>query len=208
MHLTNLEKKINNINDIKFIPTMCAWSDLLGFSSVFLESNWEPQEEKWREIALRLQEMQIICALNIFALHENCLVSHDAIIRSLDLVSTLNLLDVSLWFRHLLYYYSQVSTNENKKGLPGMRLVLSAGDRMIHNYDKITFEDYIYNYIKPNPNGISNFTSKYGEKVIIYNHEFMQMNTAFSKSYIIDTNGSNGGIRGNKFYVDISVINF
>lgn len=208
MYITNLDRKIDNIGEIKVIPTLCAWSDLLGFSTAFTESNWEPNDEKWKEIATRLQEMQIICARNMEPFYENCLVSNDAIIRNLDMYHKLQLFEISMWIRGLLYYFSSVNANEKGKGLPGMRLVLAAGKRLLHNVDKIITDDYVYNYTKPNPNEPGTATQKYGEKVVMYNHSFMQMNTAFSKGYIIDSIGSKGGISGNKFYLDISVIDF
>lgn len=105
-------------------------------------------------------------------------------------------------------FFAGVNTNEKQQGMPGMRLVLSAGERMIHNCEKITMEDYVMNYTKPDPNGVSNLTKRIGERVVMYNHEFMQMNTAFSKSYIIDSAGSKNGIVGNRFFVDVSVIDF
>lgn len=208
MFYTNLDKKIDEIGEIEVVPTMCVWSDLLGFSKKFATNNWILSEKEWKSVAKRLQEMQIICQRNIEGNLENCLVSNDAIIRNLDVRRDVGLIGLSMWFRSLIYYFAGVNTNEKRHRLPGMRLVLSAGERMIHNCEKITMEDYVLNYTKPDPNGVSNLTKMIGERVVMYNHEFMQMNTAFSKSYIIDSVGSKGGIKGNRFFVDISVVDF
>ncbi len=208
MYITNLDKKIAEKRENKVIPTLCVWSDLLGFSNPFIESNWKPGEEQWEQIAVRLQEMQNICARNMMPYTEHCLVSNDAIIRNLDVPHCESLLQLSMWFRDVLYYWAQVNTNEKRKGLPGMRLVMAAGERLLHNMEQVTTEDFVLNYTKRDPEGLSALSRQYGQQVLMYNHSFMQMNTAFSKGYIIDSIGSRGGIAGPGFYVDESVIDF
>lgn len=208
MYSTGLDRKIDEIGAIEVIPTLCAWSDLLGFSNCFAEKNWNLSEEDWVKVAKRLREMQIICQRNMCSSWEDSLVSNDAIIRNLDISKIASLTEISMWMRSLLYYYAGVNAHEKKQGLPGLRLVLAAGERVIHNQEVITREDYVLNYTKPDPDGVSNLTRQYGDKVVMYNHKFMQMNTAFSKSYIIDSIGSNGGISGNRFFIDISVVDF
>ena len=208
MYVTNLDKKIANTKKKSVIPTLCVWSDLLGFSNPFIDSGWSPSDEQWDQIASRLQEMQNICAKNLNPVIENCLVSNDAIIRNLNIIHCNGLEWISMWFRDILFYWAQVNTNEKRKNLPGLRLVMAAGERLLHNMEQVTMEDYIFNYTKPDPEGPSNMSRQYGDRVIMYNHDFMQMNTAFSKGYIIDSIGSKGGIKGNRFYIDQSVIEF
>lgn len=39
MFYTNLDKKISEIQEVHTIPTICSWSDLLGFAEPYVKSN-------------------------------------------------------------------------------------------------------------------------------------------------------------------------
>ena len=45
-----------------------------------------------------------------------------------------------------------------------------------------------------------------GNPIVIYNPKEMQMNTAFSKAYILESGGGKAGLPGNYMYIDKSVI--
>lgn len=74
--------------------------------------------------------------------------------------------------------------------------------------EQITFDDFVLNYTKPNPKGKGSHAQKYGDKIKMYNPSELQMNTAFSKAYILDSLGSSHGIHGNELYIDKSVLDY
>ena len=66
----------------------------------------------------------------------------------------------------------------------------------------------LLNYSRPDPADLGTLAKKHANPIVVYNPEPFQMNTAFSKSYILDSLGSSYGIRGNKFYIEHAVIDF
>lgn len=63
------------------------------------------------------------------------------------------------------------------------------------------------NYSKPQGAELSDLAQKVGNPVVIYNPKELQMNTAFSKAFLLDEGGSKAGLPGNYFYIDESVVN-
>lgn len=206
MFVTNLDKKISKPIKPKKIPTICAWSDLLGFSNPYVESDWNPSDDVLLKIAERLRNAQIVCMRNLVPSFENVLISNDAFIRNVNLERISHIDELSLWFRSLVWFHMAVNKCEYDNGqLPGIRTVISGGNRLIHNFEEVTFEDYVYNYTKKDSSGKSSITQKYGDRNVMTNLNSFQMNAAFSKSYLIDSSGSRYGISGNKIYIDESV---
>lgn len=113
--------------------------------------------------------------------------------------------DVGYWMYKLLVTHMAVNTFEKENKYAGMRTVISGGVRLIHNYDTITFDDLVSNYTKEDPNGPSSIKKAGLDYTILSNPEFLQMNTAFSRSYILDGMGSKYGISGANIYIDETV---
>ncbi len=206
MFYTNLDKKISEIQEVHTIPTICSWSDLLGFAEPYVKSNWEPCETEYRKIAERLRSMQIICARNLVAMEENVIVSNDAIMRNLNFESINHIELISMWFRSLIYFHMAVNTWEKRHGYPGMRTVVAGGERLLHSFDDARFEDFIFNYTKKDPEGESSLPQEMRDRIVMYSPAAFQMNTGFSKSYILDGLGSKYGLEGANIYIDQSVL--
>lgn len=206
MYISNLDKKIIEVDKPRTIPTICSWSDLLGFSTPYVESNWSPNDTQYNEIAYRLKSVQTICARNLFPGIENVIVSNDAFMRNLNFESITHLDYVSMWFRGLVFFHMQTNSFEKANKLPGIRTVVAGGERLIHSFEDVQFEDYVYNYTKKDPEGNSSFPKSIREKTVMYNPSAFQMNTGFSKSYILDSLGSKCGLSGNSLYIDESVL--
>ena len=206
MFLRNIDKKnADNASKIIKIPSICVWSDLLGFSNDFISSSWKPSDNQWFRIAKRLKNAQNICANNLSYPEENVLVSNDAFIRNLNLEAVNHMDNISMWLRNIIFSHMSINSCEQDNNYPGMRTIISGGERLIHNYFEATHDDYIYSYTKPDSETINKSPARHENYTIMYNHAFMQMNTAFSKSYILDSAGSKHGIAGNKIYIDESV---
>lgn len=205
MYVTNLDKKIDEPQEPRTIPTICAWSDLLGFSSPYTASNWEPDKEQYLKIAKRLRDVQILCMRTLHPWHEKCLTSNDAFIRNVNFENVRHIQEISMWFRSLIWFHMSVNSYEKDCGNPGIRTVISGGERLLHNFEDARFEDYVFNYTKKDPEGESSFPDSVKNEIVFFNPVSFQMNTAFSKSYILDEMGSKHGISGNAIYIEESV---
>ena len=207
-YISNLDKKQTLRHSPIIIPTICCWSDLLGFGQVFSSNNWELKTPDWDSTIQRLVRSQDLCLQHLVPGIETCLSLNDGIVRSflvenhVDHIQTL-----ALWIRSCILYHKHLNEVEQSEGLPGLRTVMTAGHRAIHNFGNATFDDYIYNYSKPDPNRISDCCKQHNP-IVFYNPAAFQMNTAFSKCFLIDEAGSKAGVSGPEFYLENSVLDF
>ena len=218
----------------KILNNFCAWSDLLGFGSMVSKNDWSPTIEDWEKVYNRLSTVQNIYLHN-FDLVEKCLISNDALIRTYDVDYTLKINKeelekkvecpitsivylVSLWIWKLVDFFNTVNAiDKGENNYPGMRLVLAAGTRFEYGLKSVSWLDMLPDEVLKGKANNSNYNlpdnfigspSYYmrKNKIIYYIHDFLQMNTAFSKSYLIDSLGTKGGVPGPNFYIDKSAI--
>lgn len=207
-YISNFHKKQALRDSPTIIPALCCWSDLLGFGQVFSSNNWDLNTSDWDSTIQRLVRSQDMCLQQIVPGVEVCLSLNDGIIRSFIAENRINHIQtLALWIRSCIWYHKQLNEVEQSEGLPGARTVMTAGHRAIHNFGNATFDDYVLNYSKPDPNGMSNLSKQYNPTVF-YNPAAFQMNTAFSKCFLIDEAGSKAGVTGAEFYIDNSVLDF
>jgi hypothetical protein len=74
-------------------------------------------------------------------------------------------------------------------GFPGVRGVLTCGDRFDYEYTNTAFDVV-------------------EKRTIAYHPREFQMNTAFSKAFIIEESGSKAGIKGANLYIDKELLIF
>lgn len=72
--------------------------------------------------------------------------------------------------------------------------------------EEVRLDDYVFNYTKPKGSEISTLAQSVGNPITIYNPKELQMNTAFSKAYILESGVKKAGSHGNCIYIDKSVI--
>ena len=109
-----------------------------------------------------------------------------------------------MWIRNIIISHVNVNQNDNI----GARTVLSYGERFNSFLDEITVDDLVYNYTKKDKNQKSQLAINTGDYALMHNPRPLQMNTALSKSYIIESLGSNQGIDGNNFFIDKSFFDY
>src|SRR5690606_33901691 len=110
------------------------------------------------------------------------------------------------WFRSCVFFHNDALENDSAKKLPGIRTVIAAGEKAIHNWDDLKLSDFVFNYTKVDPSGLSSIELSGNNPTILLNPNPLQMNTAFSKAFIIDEAGSKHGVGGSNFYVDESLV--
>ncbi len=207
---SNLTYKIGNPPTLKTKRCFCMWSDLLGFGQIFQDSNWILNEEVKRRIYERLEAAHS-AVLYYSSPTERDLILNDGIAKVFHPKSKHedinNILSISLFIRSCIELHISINETEHKLGLPGCRSVLAFGESIEYIADDIRLDDYVFNYSKPKDSNISNVAKRTGNPIIVYNPKELQMNTAFSKSYLLEAGGSKAGMPECRFYLDESAIN-
>ena len=206
--LDEKDKKFQN-KQFEIIKNLTVWSDLLGFGKKFYNNQWELNPEAWQKIDLRLKNFYRQHYLNFSSLNEYIFILNDGIVRTIPLVwkdTTIvnQLLEVSMWIRNIVISHVNVNRDDNI----GARTVLSYGERFNSFLDEITVDDLVYNYTKKDKKAKSQLALNTGDYTLMHNPRQLQMNTALSKSYIIESLGSNQGIDGNNFFIDKSFFDY
>jgi len=201
-------------NDFKLLDCICSWSDLLGFGNSFKESNWEPSREQWFNILSRLIDVSMLLLYGEKFPWEHILVLNDGIVRNADM-NSLNesmfadspLLSLSLWFRSIIFFHKNINNNEKQNNLPGIRTVITKGTRVYYSYEVISLDDLV---IKPKDkkNLISKFAELHGNPTLVSNNKQLQMNTAFSKAFLINESGSSAKVSGSKIFIEKNVFEY
>ncbi len=206
--LDEKDKKSQN-TQFEIVKNLTIWSDLLGFGKDFYKNQWELNQEQWQQIDLRLKNFYRQHYLNFSSLNEYIFILNDGIVRTIPLVwkdtTIINqLLEVSMWIRNIVISHVNVNRDDNI----GARTVLSYGERFNSFLDEITVDDLVYNYTKKDKKAKLQLALNTGDYTLMHNPRQLQMNTALSKSYIIESLGSNQGIDGNNFFIDKSFFDY
>lgn len=206
---TNIAKKILHTPTLCIANSFCAWSDLLGFGRDLSSNNWHPPKEVLLKIADRIKTAHDIVLFHSNS-HDRIFILNDGSARVFSLSKGESGIDR---FRRLTYFlndciqtHMRINGVEHANSLPGCRTVLAFGEFMRYMNSSTHFDDYVLNYTKPDKQGLSTIAKEYGNYQVVYNPTEFQMNTAFSKAFILDDRGSKIGLGGAHFFVDKSVI--
>lgn len=207
---SDLTLKIGNPPNLKSKQCFCMWSDLLGFGNIFQKNNWVLNEKLKKQIYSRLEAAHS-AVLYYSSILERDLILNDGIAKVFHPKSKYedpnNILSISLFLRSCIELHISINCTEYKNGLPGCRSILAFGESIEYLAENIKYDDYVMNHSKPKNSDISNLAKQTGNPIVIYNPKELQMNTAFSKAYLLDSGGSKAGLPGNHFYIDESTVN-
>lgn len=208
-HVSNLSVKIGNPPKIKTRNSFCMWSDLLGFGNVYSDNNWDLNDKQKHEVYDRLVAAHS-AVLYFSTPFERDMILNDGIAKVFmpddGPFNKSDINSVSIFFRHCIELHMAISQTEKANGYPGCRSVIAFGDSIEYLAEEVKFDDYVLNYTKPEGHEISSIAGRVGNPTIIYNPKELQMNTAFSKAFILESGGSKAGLPGNNMYIDQSVI--
>ena len=216
--VNNFHVKAHKKENLEIFPTICCWTDLLGFGKPFKESNWKPNKMQWGKILNRLREVSKILSQTdcSFPDYNFCLFLNDGIIRNFDFgkliyqnsINSENALySLSFWLRSCVIFHNLLKKTELENNYPGPRTIIASGERGLYSYENIYFDDLVLNYTKASQGGLSNAARLINNPIIISNPKQLQMNTAFSKAYIIDDNASKFGMKDSTIYIENDVLN-
>lgn len=177
--------------DFEIIECICAWYDLLGFGQPLVDSNWNLNDERCKDQLNRIESLHF-SAPNMFS------ASHGTITFNLNdgIISNLDIERLQYKFKSrlvmalddLILEFESLNTRDCRLGFPGMRGILTFGHR--YNYTHTESTVFVAN-----------------NRTIAYHPKVFQMNTAFSKAYIMESSGSRAGISGNYLYIDEFLLN-
>jgi hypothetical protein len=207
---TNLFKKLDNLGNLQFKDVLCFWSDLLGFGNDFFQNQWILNHEMKKKVFERLRNAHKEFLINTIPFIENSLVLNDGLVKVCNLESkSVNHPDmIGLYLRGCINTHLRINAIELENNLPGCRSILTFGESIDYIIDNVTIDDYVLNYTKKKPTELSEIAKNSNNEIVVYNPSPFQINTAFSKSYILDSLGSKHGISGNNLFIDHSVIEF
>lgn len=200
---TPLQERLLAPSAPKKYTSICFWTDLLGFSAPLLECNWKPSDELWTTIVDRLRHAHGAFTSNVVSLTARTMILNDGLGCVLN-VDKIGLNDISWFLMTCIRAHIEINMYERQNGLPGARSVLAYGEGIEYFPPSITADDYIFRYTRKNPMEMSVLAKTIGNPTIVYNPVDFQMNTAFSKAFLIDEIGSGQQISGNMFYIDQS----
>lgn len=208
---SGLGNKIGNPPKMKTSNYLCMWSDLLGFGDMFFKNDWQLNETQKKEIYSRLQQAHNTVLYYSSPFNERNLILNDGIAKVFkvkkDFFAKTKLNEIGFFLRTAIQVHVNINHTEISNNLPGCRTVIAFGEGVQYLTEEVRFDDYVLNYTKPKGKKISDIAKENGNPIIIYNPIELQMNTAFSKAYLLENCGSKRGLDGNNLYIDESVIN-
>ncbi|MGN6637342.1 MAG: hypothetical protein ACTHJ8_00410 [Mucilaginibacter sp.] len=200
-----LYRKLANLPKIQTKQWFCFWSDILGFGDVFFDNDWKLTQEQKVSIYERLQSAHSIFIQNTLP-NEHGLILNDGLVKIQECTSSNSV--PGFFFRSCIYTHLGIKIEAEERGLPGPRSILSFGESILYFPQNFHLDDYVFFDTKPDPSKLSSIAQQTGNPIVVYNPAPFQMNTAFSKSYLLDSIGSKQGISGSFIYVDQSIIDF
>lgn len=207
---TNLGKIINNPPRLKTRHAFCMWSDLLGFSNLYKDCNWNLGCKERRKVYDRLVSAHS-AVLYYSQPNERNLILNDGMAKVYipddSILGNREFYKIAVYLRFCIELHLNINENEKERDLPGCRSVIAFGDCIEYLAEEVRFDDYVMNYTKPKGDAISSIAKEIGNPLVIYNPKELQMNTAFSKAFIIEGGKvDKRSTRKNNLYIDQSVI--
>lgn len=202
-----LSQKIASPLECTIQRSFAVWSDLLGFGQNFIDANWNPDPKIWRDQAERAASAYRIQCANIHvSLGESyMLLLNDGMIRSLMWKKHNQLIELGLWIKAAMFAHKRIYDSERNKGLPGPRTIISSGWTAEHSFDEVRIDDLVFNYTRSEP-GLSKIAQQTGNPILVMNPIHLQLNTAFSRAFLLDEAGSKHGLSGASVYLEQAFI--
>jgi hypothetical protein len=165
---------------------ICTWYDLLGYGQPLMEANWNLKDKKCEDQLKRIKSLDLTHVNKFSSTHRTTSFTlNDGIVLNFDINSKLKYFknQLIMVLDDLLMEFEGLNYSDIRNGYPGVRGIITYG----HRYD--------YTYAESTVSVADGFTSSFHPRVF-------QMNTAFSKAYLMESSGSKAGISGNHLYVD------
>lgn len=185
-------------NKYEIIDNFCIWEDLLGYGTPFYKNDWDLNKEICQQNIARIKNVERALKTVPVPVVEKILFLNDGLIRNVDVYKEGTYIEVYLmWLEYSIEMFRKINNADKENGFPGIRGVLTAGNRTQYTNELTSLKDLVKS---------SSLADK--ENFIVYSPKEFQMNTAFSKAYIMEGEGSKQGLHGSNLYIDLYFINF
>lgn len=172
------------------------WSDLLGFGSAFKDGLWSFNNESTKKNIDRLRRLEHSLHRSNDPRKEVAFVLNDGLARVYDLpIIGIDSLEFLWWFHFTVSNHWIANAADMQYGSPGMRSVLTFGERIGSWRGHTTYGDHFL--------GNTKLKKIADQKICIYSPDEFQLNLAFSKAYLIETAGSKAGLSGPALFIDL-----
>lgn len=177
----------------------CTYVDLGGFGSALRESNWDLGLAQAQGLVKQLAYFYRLGAVALASpsSEERVLVLNDGIARTVDVATGIDMLGLTLYLRDLVTTHCQLLYGLRDSKL-GVRTILAGGHRIQcaphtepHKAAEKDVDAIDDSRVFWNPGA-----------EVIYNPFHFQMNTAFSRAYLIEKAGEKQGIMRGRVYLD------
>lgn len=178
----------NHLDEI--VDSICFWCDMLGYGAPFVESGWNLHDYRCVRNFERLDQLHELFTTTASPHFVGTkLVFNDGFAHTMDCApKSLNEYSRILSYLEGVFNdYDRMSYIETSSGFPGLRGVISCGHR--------------YSRSRVNLTEVSPL-----DKVFAYYPHVFQMNTAFSKAFLMEESGSRANLKGPALYIDADVL--
>ncbi len=172
--------------EVKIVPCICCWYDLLGFGAPFMAAQWDLHKEAAASSIKRIiTEAEYFSGLSSTSYGKKMHLN-DGIISNYDIDTDTSFMGVLLFLDAIIADFDSLNWRDQANGYPGVRGVITCGQRVCYDHTNLT---HLVNT---------------DEDTCYHPREF-QMNTAFSKAFLVEESGSKAGIAGPSLYIDFEI---
>lgn len=180
------------MENIEIRDSLCCWCDLLGYGAPFVESSWDLLNPRCKKNFERIERLRLLFTTTLSVKQVGTKLSfNDGFANTIDItpLNTESYMETLLFLEGVIQDFDSLNTTDKREGFPGARGVLTIGQRFSydccnHSFDLIS------------------------ERTTAYYPKDFQMNTAFSKAFIMEESGSRAEIKGSNLYIDNAVFDF
>lgn len=180
------------MENIEIIDCLCCWYDLLGYGTPFVKSGWDLHDERCRENFERIENLRMQFTSTWSAKQVGTkLAFNDGFASTID-ITPLNdesYRDMLLFIEGIINDFDSLNGTDKRNGFPGARGILTIGHRFC--YDSCS---HAYDLMQ--------------KRTTAYHPKEFQMNTAFSKAFIMEESGSRANIKGSNLFIDTAIFEF
>ena len=186
------------MNEIHIFESICSWVDLLGYGNPFYSCNWDLTNPVALDNLKRIQKLEPITTSIYHPFYETLFALNDGFIRNFD-IPPINVNCILGWLIDVIRKFKVINELDIQNGYYGARGVVTYGSRaQYRKLDSLGKGDFIYTSAE--------MKQEYNKKRIVLTPSELQMNTAFSKAYIIESGGSRKGLKNKKLHVDETLL--
>jgi hypothetical protein len=177
---------------------LCAWTDLLGFGKHFSDCNWRPDAATWSSVLSRLSRLYTV-TLTKLTTDQSVLILNDGVVRVWPVLTSRRanpgILEAVDFVEKAFLVHRIVRALEKRSDLPGPRTVIAAGVKVGYSrIEQVDASDLLVQF-RGQP------TPLVGDSIAL-NPGFLQMNTAFSRAYLLERAGSRSGLAGPCLFIE------